>query len=77
LALRSTPVATPILYLCDNQALLEAVRRWVGKGRKAKLKGAPDSCILLEAIEELREKKNIWSSDIFVQGESASSRTCK
>jgi len=43
--------------LCDNQALLEAVRRWVGKGRKAKLKGAPDSCILLEAIEELRGKK--------------------
>jgi len=66
-----------MLYLCDNQALLEAVRRWVGKGRKAKLKGAPDSCILLEAIEELREKKNIRSSDIFVQGESASSRTCK
>ena len=30
LALRVTPVTKPILYLCDNQALLKAVKRWVG-----------------------------------------------
>jgi len=63
LALRGTPVTKHMLYLCDNQALLKAVKRWVcegGKatrwvceGGKATLVGAPDADILLEAIEEL------------------------
>jgi len=26
MALRGTPVATPMLYMCDNQALLKAVQ---------------------------------------------------
>jgi len=30
LALCGTPVTKPMLYLCDNQALLKAVKRWVG-----------------------------------------------
>jgi len=37
LALRGTPVTTPMLYLCDNQALLKAVKRWAGEGGKATL----------------------------------------
>jgi len=53
LTLRGTPVINPMLYLCDNQALLKIVKRWVGEGRKATLVGAPDANILLEAIEEL------------------------
>jgi len=53
LALRGTPVTSPMLYLCDNQALLKAVKRWVGEGEKAMLVGAPDADILLEAIKEL------------------------
>jgi len=53
LALRGTPVTTPMLYLCDNQALLKAVKRCVGEGGKATLVGAPDVDNLLEAIEEL------------------------
>jgi len=35
LALRSTTMTTPMLYLCDNQALLKAVKGWVGEGGKA------------------------------------------
>jgi len=35
LALRGTPLTTPMLYLCDNQALLKAVKRWVCEGGKA------------------------------------------
>ena len=53
LALRSTPVTSPMLYLCENQALLKAVKRWVAEGGKMSLVGAPDADILLEAIEEL------------------------
>ena len=56
-ALRGTPVTNPMLYLCGNQALLKAVKRWVGEGRKATLVGAPDADILLQAIEELRKSK--------------------
>ena len=77
LALRGTPVTTPMLYLCANQALLKAVRRWVGEGGKATLVGAPDADILLEAIEELRKKNNSRSSDVSGQGESTSRRTFK
>ena len=47
LALRGTPVTTPMLYLCDNQALLKAVKRCVGEGGKATLVGAPDVDIFL------------------------------
>jgi len=36
LALR-TPVTKSMLYLCDNQALLKAVKRWVDEGGKANL----------------------------------------
>jgi len=46
-----------MLYLCDNQALLKAVKRWVGEGGKATLvEEALDADILLEAIEELRKR---------------------
>ena len=40
LALRGTPVTKPMVHLCDNQALLKAVKRWVGEGGKATLVGA-------------------------------------
>ena len=43
--------------LCDNQALMKAVKRCVGEGGKAMLVGAPDADILLEAIEELRKRR--------------------
>jgi len=45
LALRGTPVTKSMLYLCDNQARLKAVKRWVGAGRKATLVRAPDADI--------------------------------
>ena len=56
LALRGTPVTKSMLYLCDNQALLKAVKRWVGEGGTATLVGVLDADILLEAIEELRKR---------------------
>jgi len=65
LALCSTPVTRPMLYLCDNQALLTAVKRWLGEGGKATLLGALDADILREVIKELRkrtqEQRRFWS----------------
>jgi len=34
LSLRGTPVTTPMLYVCDNQALLKVVKRRVGEDGK-------------------------------------------
>ena len=41
LGITRNPLTTPMLYLCDNQALLKAVKRWVGEGGQATLVGAP------------------------------------
>jgi len=64
-ALYGTPVTSPMLYVFDNQALLKAVKRLVGEGGKATLVGAPDTDILLEAIEEKieqqQEQRRFWS----------------
>ena len=67
LALRGTPVTKPMLYLCDNQALLKAVKRWVDEGRKATLVGAPDADTLLEAIEELRKRTTAGAATFLVK----------
>ena len=57
LALHGTSVTKPMLYFCDNKALLKAVKRWVGEGETATLGGAPDADIYLEAIKELRKRR--------------------
>jgi len=56
-----------MLHLCDNQALLKAVKRWVDEGRKALLVGATDADILLEAIEELRKRTTAGASTFLVK----------
>jgi len=72
LALRGTPVTKPVLHLCDNQALLKAIKSWVGEGGKATLVGAPDADILLEAIKVLRKRTTAGAATFSCQGESAS-----
>ena len=67
LALRGTPVTKLMLYLCDNQALLKAVKRLVSEDRKATLLGAPDTNILLEAIKELRKRTTAGSATFLVK----------
>jgi len=67
LALRGTPVTNPMLYLCDNQALLKAVKRWVGEGGKATIVGSPDADILIEAIEELQKSRTAEAATFLVK----------
>jgi len=67
LTLRGTPVPTPMLHLCDNQALLKAVKRWVGEGGKARLVVAPDADISLEAIDELRKRTTAGAATFLVK----------
>jgi len=61
-----------MLFQCDNQLLLKAVKRWVGEGGKATLVGAPDADILLEAIEELRKRRTAGAATFLAhRGEPA------
>ena len=64
LALCSTRVTRPMLYLCDNQALLTAVKKWVNEGGKATLVGALDADILLE---ELRKRTTAGAETFLVK----------
>jgi len=67
LALHGTPVTDPMLYLCDNQALLKALKRWAGEGEKATLVGAPDADILREAIEELWKRTTAGAATFLIK----------
>ena len=78
-ALHGTPVTNPMLSLCDNKALLKAVKRWVDEGEKATLTGVPNADILRDAIVKFR-KRTIAGAVTFLvqvkahQGESANEK---
>jgi ribonuclease HI len=50
LALQSTALSEDALLLCDNEAVLRNVKKWVGQGGKATLATAPDADILREIV---------------------------
>ena len=60
-------MTNPMLCLCNNQALLKAVKRWVGEGRNMTLVGAPDADILRKAIEKLRKRTTAGASTFLVK----------
>jgi len=51
---------------CNNRALPKAVKRCVCEGETAKLVGAPDADILLEAIEMLRKRTTAGAATFLV-----------
>ena len=50
LALQSAALSEDALLLCDNAAVLCAIKKWVGQGGKATLATAPDADILQEIV---------------------------
>ena len=50
LALQSAALSEDVLLLCDNAAVLCAIKKWVGQGGEATLATAPDSDILQELV---------------------------
>ena len=50
LALQSAALSEDVQLLCDNAAVLCAIKKWVGEGRKATLATAPDADILREIV---------------------------
>jgi ribonuclease HI len=50
LALQSAALSEEVLLLCDNEAVLCAIKKWVGQGGKATLATAPNADILRDVI---------------------------
>ena len=50
LALQSAALSEDALLLCDSEAVLRVIRKWVGQGGKATLATAPDADILRKII---------------------------
>jgi ribonuclease HI len=50
LALQSAALSEDVLLLCDNEAVLCAIKKWVGQGGKATLATVPDADILREIV---------------------------
>ena len=56
LALQSEALSDDVLLLCDNAAVLCAIKKWVGQGGKATLATAPDADILQEIVCLLKQR---------------------
>jgi hypothetical protein len=50
LALQSAALSEDALLVCDNDAVLCAIKKWVGRGGKATLATAPDADFLREIV---------------------------
>jgi ribonuclease HI len=50
LALKSAALSEDVLLLCDNEAVLCVIKKWVGQGGKAMLATATDTDILRELV---------------------------
>ncbi len=50
LALQSAALSEDALLLCDNEAVLCVIKKWVGQGGKSTLATAPDDDILWEIV---------------------------
>ena len=50
LSLQSAALSEDALSLCDNEAVLRVIKKWVGQGGKAMLAKAPDADILREIV---------------------------
>ena len=55
LALQSAALSEDVLLLCDNAAVLCAIKKWVGQGGKATLATATDADILQDTAGARRK----------------------
>jgi len=56
LALHSTALSEDALLLCENEAVLKVIKKWVGQGGKATLATATDADILQEIVCQLTQR---------------------
>jgi hypothetical protein len=54
--LQATSVEVDLLYLCDSEASLNKVSRWIGSGPRTKLAGDASADVMTSIIERVRER---------------------
>ena len=54
--LQTVPVESDLLYLCDSEAALNKILRWIGSGPRTTLAGDANADIMATIIECLRER---------------------
>jgi len=68
LALRGTPVTKPMLYLCDNQALLKVVKKMDRRRQKTDVgRSAKRRHFTGEAIKELQKRTTAGAATFLVK----------
>jgi ribonuclease HI len=70
LALQSAALSEDALLLCDNEAVLRVIRKWVGQGGKTTLATAPDAGILREIIFLLKQRVRAGRATFLIKVES-------
>ena len=65
LALQSAALSEDVLLLCDNAAVLCAIKKWVGEERKATLATAQDADILREIVCLLTQRVRAGRATFF------------
>ena len=54
--LQATPVESGLLYLCDSEAVLNTMLRWIGSGPRTTLAGDANADIMMSIIECVRAR---------------------
>ena len=52
--LQALPLETDLLYLCDSEAALSRVSRWIGSGPRTKLAGDANADIVTSIVKRVR-----------------------
>ena len=55
-ALQAAPAERDLLYLCDSEADLNKISRWIGSGPRTTLAGDANADIMISIIERIRER---------------------
>jgi hypothetical protein len=70
LALQSAALSEDVLLLCDNEAVLRVIKKWVGQGGKATLATAPDADILREIVCLLTQRMQAGRATFLIKVKS-------
>jgi Cft2 family RNA processing exonuclease len=69
-ALQSAALSEDALLLCDNEAVLCVIKKWVGQGGKATLATAPDADILQEIVCLLTQRMRAGRATFLIKVKS-------
>ena len=65
--LQAAPAESDLLYLCDSEAALNKISRWIGSGPRTTLAGDANADIMVSIIECVRERVQKGSRTFMVK----------